>query len=732
MNAWLNHRIWSNHRIPQWSLCLAVAGLGLAACATPPPAAEAPVTKAAVPAVNPFAEPSTLPYQVPAFDRISNADFGPAFDQGMLEHRAEVDAIAANPEAPTFENTVVAMERSGQMLTRVATVFFSLASAHTNPDIQALQAQYAPKLAAHQDAIYLDPALYARVKQLYDRRESLALDAESLRLLERYHVDFVRAGARLGDSEKERLKAINAELSSLTTQFGTQVLKEVNAQAVLVDDLSRLKGLSAESVTAAAEAAKAAGKEGQWLITLQNTTGQPPLSSLDDRSLRQQIYQASIARGTHGNEFDNRAVVAKMVALRAERAELLGYVHHAAYVLEDETARTPEAVNAMLARLAPAAVANLRREAADLQEMIDAEGGGFQLAAWDWDYYAEKVRKARYDLDEAETRPYFQLDNVLENGAFFMANRLYGLSFKKRTDLPVYHPDVRVFEVSEADGSPLGLFYFDPFSRPSKRGGAWMNSLVSQSRLMGSLPVVTNNLNIPKPADGQPVLLTFDEANTLFHEFGHALHGLFSDVTYPSFAGTSVPRDFVEYPSQVHEMWTLWPEVMANYAKHHETGEPMPQALADKIKAADRFNQGFSTTEYLAAALLDQSWHQLSSGQATVDDVLAFESEALSAAGVKQDEVYPRYRSTYFSHIFAGGYSAGYYAYIWSEVLDAESVNWFKENGGLTRENGDWFRDQLLSKGGSVEAMTLFRNFRGREPSIEPLLERRGLQTTSR
>lgn len=722
-------RDWKRHRFPQWLLCLAAAGLVLAACTTTRPRFESYAEPApTVAPANPFASPSTLPYEVPPFDRITNADYAPAFDAGMAEHRKEIEAIASRSAAPTFDNTIVAMERSGQILNRVATVFFSLASTHTSPEIQALQADYAPKLSAHQDAIYLDAALYGRVKTLYGRRAELGLEPEALRLIERYHTDFVRAGARLSDADKERLKAINAELSTLTTQFGTQVLKEVNAQAILIGDVARLKGLPEESIAAAAEAAKAAGHEGQWLITLQNTTGQPPLAALDERALREQIFQASIVRGTHGDDFDNRAVVAKIVALRATRAALLGYEHHAAYVLEDETAKTPAAVNAMLARLAPAAVANARREAADMQKLIDAEGGGFDLAAWDWDYYAEKVRKARYDLDEAATRPYFELDHVLLDGAFFMASRLYGLSFRPRADLPVYHPDVRVFEVFEADGSPLGLFYFDPFARPSKRGGAWMNSLVSQSRLMGTKPVVTNNLNIPKPPDGQPVLLTFDQANTLFHEFGHALHGLFSNVTYPAFSGTSVPRDFVEYPSQVHEMWTLWPEVLAHYARHYQTGEPMPQVLVDKILAAEKFNQGFATTEYLAAALLDQSWHQLPPEQAKVSDVLAFENQALTTAGVKLDTVYPRYRSAYFSHIFAGGYSAGYYAYIWSEVLDAESVGWFKDNGGLKRENGDWFRAQLLSKGGSVDAMTLFRNFRGRDPSIEPLLERRGLR----
>jgi peptidyl-dipeptidase Dcp len=606
-------------------------------------------------------------------------------------------------------------------------VFFNLAGANTNDEIEAIQAQMAPRLSAHGDAIVLNDRLYARVRDLYERRASLGLDAESLRLLERYHTDFVRAGARLSAADKEKLKALNSELATLSTTFSQNVLKEVQASAVTVTDRAQLAGLSEGAISAAAEAAKAREVEG-FVLPLQNTSGQPPVSSLTDRGLRQRITEASLARGSRGGEFDNRAVVARIAELRAQRAALLGYPNHATYVLEDETALTTDAVNRMLGQLAPAAVANARREAADMQAMIDGEGGGFALAAWDWSYYAEKVRAQRYSFDEEQLRPYFELGSVLENGVFFAATQLYGITFHERTDLPVYHPDVRVFEVREANGQPLALFLADLYARDNKRGGAWMNEYVSQSGLFGTLPVVANHLNIPKPQEGQPTLLTFDEVTTLFHEFGHALHGMFSSVRYPRFAGTNVPRDFVEYPSQVNEMWAVWPEVLRNYARHHETGAPMPQELLDKVLATQKFNQGFATTEYLAAALLDQRWHQLAPGQAPgADGVLDFEANALREAGVDLAAVPPRYRTTYFSHIWGGGYSAGYYAYLWSEVLDADSVEWFKENGGLSRANGDHFRNSLLSRGGSIDAMQLFRDFRGRAPDINPLLVRRGL-----
>ena len=678
---------------------------------------------------NPFFTESTLPYRLPPFDRIEDAHYAPAFERGMAEQIAEIEAIASQSEPPTFENTIVPLERSGRLLERVASTFFSLASAHTNDAINEIRNEMAPRLAAHTDRILLHADLFARVRALYDQRESLALDDESRRLVEEYHVDFVRAGARLSDAEKERMQEINAELAALSSRFTQNVLDEVNASAVVVETREELAGLSENRIAAAAAAAAARGLENRYVIPLLNTSGQPALASLESRGLRERIMRTSLARGSHGGEYDNRAVITTMARLRAERAAMLGYPNHAAYVLERQTARTVEAVNERLASLTPPAVANARREAADLQAMANADGGGLELQAWDWSYYTEKVRADRYAFDASQLRPYFELDNVIENGVFFAASRLYGLTFEPRPELPVYHPDVRVWEVFDADGSPLGLFLGDFYARPSKRGGAWMNAYVSQSHLLGTSPVVANHLNVPKPPAGEPTLLTFEEVETLFHEFGHALHGFFSDVRHPYFAGTSVPRDFVEYPSQVNEMWAVWPEVLENYAVHHETGEPMPADLLDKVLATQQFNQGFATTEYLAASLLDQAWHQLPADEVpAAADVEAFEAAALEAAGVALEAVPPRYRSTYFSHVWSSGYSAGYYSYIWSEVLDADSVEWFKENGGLTRDNGDHFRRTLLSKGGSVDALTLFRNFRGADPDVRPLLERRGLR----
>jgi peptidyl-dipeptidase Dcp len=688
-------------------------------------AAKAPMT-----ADNPFAKPSTLPFQYPAFDKIKNSDYSPAFEAGMTEQVREVDEIATNRKEPTFENTIVALERSGQLLTRVSTVFFNLSGTNTNDEMEKIQAEMAPKLSAHQDAIALNPKLFARVDALYAKRDQLGLDAEGKRLVERYHTDFVRAGAKLNDADKAKLKGFNAELASLQTSFSQNLLKENNKSALVVDTKEELKGLSDGAIATAAEAAKKRGLEGKYVITLQNTSGQPALAQLENRAVRERLQKASVGRASHGGEFDNREILAKVAKIRAERAALLGYPDHATYVLEDETAHTVKAVNDRLSQLAPAAVANAKKEAADMQALIDKDKGGFQLAAWDWSYYAEKVRTQKYNFDESQLRPYFELDNVLQNGIFFAANKLYGISFKERKDLPLYHPDTRTFDVFDKDGKQLAIFIFDYYARDNKRGGAWMNEYVSQSGLFGTTPVVANHLNIPKPPKGEPTLLTFDEANTAFHEFGHALHGMFSNVKYPRFSGTSVPRDFVEYPSQVNEMWMTWPEVLKNYAKHYKTGAPIPQELVDKVLAAQKFNQGFATTEYLGAALLDQAYHQIKPDQApTADTVLTFEANALKKAGVDYAPVPPRYRSTYFSHIL-GGYSAGYYAYIWSEVLDADSVEWFKENGGLTRKNGDHFRDTLLSRGGSVDAMQLFRDFRGRDPDVKPLLERRGLNAT--
>ncbi|TCZ88997.1 M3 family metallopeptidase [Lysobacter sp. N42] len=693
-------------------------------------------TSKAQPAVNatanPFFAESTLPLQYPAFDKIKDTDFGPAFDRGMAEQLKEVEAIANNKAKPTFENTIVALEKSGRILSRAASVFFNLTGADTNPVREKLQAEYAPKFSAHSDAINLNPKLYARIKSLYDRRNDLGLDAESVRLIERYHTNLVRAGAKLSEADKAKLKAMNAELAQLGTKFSQNVLAEVNASAIVVDSRDELKGLSDEQIAAAAEAAKARKLEGKYVIALLNTTQQPALANLENRALRERIYKASIARGARGNEFDNRAIVSRVTKLRAERAQLLGYPTHAHYVLEDETAQTPEAVNSMLTKLAPAAVANARREGAELQAMIDKEQKAkgqptFQLEPWDWQYYAEKVRQAKYNFDESQLKPYFEMKNVLENGVFFAANQFYGLSFKQRTDLPTYHPDVLVYDVFDKDGKQLAIFLGDFYARPSKRGGAWMNSYVDQSRLMGTLPVVANHQNVPKPSEGKPTLMTWDEVTTMFHEFGHAIHGMLSDVKYPMFSGTSVPRDFVEYPSQVNEMWADWPSVLANYAKHHETGEPMPKELLDKVLASSKFNQGYATTEYLASTMLDQDLHQLTADKLPdADGVLAFEAASLKKNGLDYAPVPPRYRTTYFSHIM-GGYSAGYYAYIWSEVLDANTVQWIKQNGGLTRANGDHLRATLMSQGGSQDAMKLFRDFAGHEPKIEPLLERRGL-----
>ncbi|HEY0862177.1 MAG TPA: M3 family metallopeptidase [Pseudoxanthomonas sp.] len=693
--------------------------------------AATPATQAAQ-AANPFFAESPLPLHYPQFDKIKDSDFAPAFDAGMAEQLKEMEAIANNPAAPTFENTIIAMEKSGQVLDRATTVFFNLVGTDTNDARNKLRADYSAKFAAHGDAISLNPKLFARIKALYDQRNDLGLDAEGVRLIERYHTSFVRSGANLNDADKATLKKMNAELASLATTFSDNVLKEVNASAVVVDDVKQLDGLTEAQIATAAEVAKKRGLEGKYVLTLLNTTGQPPESQLTDRALRQRLHEASVARGSRGGEFDTTALVSRIMKLRADRAKLLGYPNHAAYGLEDQTARTPEAVNAMLGKLAPAAVANARREAADLQAMIDQEQKAkgqptFALEPWDWAFYSEKVRAAKYDFDESQLKPYFEMKNVLENGVFFAANQLYGLTFKERTDLPKYHPDTWTYDVFNADGSQLAIFIFDPYARDSKRGGAWMNSYVSQSGLTGDKPVVANHLNVPKPPAGEPTLMTWDEVTTTFHEFGHALHGMFSDVKYPYFSGTSVPRDFVEYPSQVNEMWADWPSILANYAKHHKTGEPMPQALLDKVIAASKFNQGFATTEYLGAAMLDQRWHQITADQVPdATGVMKFEAGALTADGINYTPVPPRYKTPYFSHIM-GGYSAGYYAYIWSEVLDANSVEWFKNNGGLKRENGDHFRKTLLSQGGSQDAMKLFRDFAGHDPKIEPLLEKRGL-----
>jgi peptidyl-dipeptidase Dcp len=681
-------------------------------------------------AENPLLSESSLPYHIPPFDKIKDEDFVPAIEQGMRDQLKEVETVADNSEKPTFDNTIVALERTGRLLDRAQRTFSNLNACNTNPTLQKIDKEMSPKLAAHRDEIFLNPKLFARVQQLYDNRDKLGLDPESAYLLERYYKDFIRAGAKLSDADKEKLKKMNAELATLQTQFEQNVLKEKNASSVVVDHKEDLSGLSNDQMASVTAAAKAEGKEGKFVIQLQNTTGQPLLGSLQNRQLRERIMQTSLGRNSHGGEFDTRDIVKRMAELRAEKAQLLGYANWAAYQLEDQTAHNVPTVNKLLGDLTPPAVANAKAEASDMQKIVDEEKGRFQIASWDWPFYSEKVRKARYAFDESELRPYFELNHVILDGVFFAANKEYGLTFKERHDIPVYQPDVRVFEVYDRDGKPLALFLGDYYARPSKRGGAWMNAYVQQSDLFGTKPVVANHLNIPKPPPGEPTLLTYDEVRTAFHEFGHALHGMFSNVKYPRFSGTSVPRDFVEYPSQVNEMWMSWPEVLKNYAKHYKTGEPIPQALLDKVVAAEKFNQGYKTTEYLSASLLDQAWHQLKPSDIPKDAV-AFEAEALKKAGVDFPPVPPRYRSFYFSHIFGGGYSAGYYSYLWSEVLDADTVEWFKQHGGLTRENGDRFRAMLLSRGGSADALGLFKNFVGRDPYIEPLLKRRGLDRTT-
>jgi peptidyl-dipeptidase Dcp len=674
---------------------------------------------------NPFALRSTLEYEMPDFSRINDESYLPAFYAGCEQQLGEVHEIIKQDEV-TFENTVVAMERSGQLLMRVLTVFYNKSSSDTSDRLDEIEEEVAPKLAAHMDAIRLNQELFGRIKHLHENRDSLELNNEDAWLLERYYMDFTHAGAHLTDAQREELKGLNEELSKLETLFGKNLLNDTNDLAVVVDDVAELDGLSENEIAACAAAAKSRGLEGKWLVGMVNFTGHPLLSSMKNRSLRERIMKNSLIKGARSNENDNRPIILQIVKLRAKRAELFGVKTHAEHVLQDRNAQNPENVHKMLKQIAPAAVRNARAEGADLQKAIDASGENYALESWDWDLYTEAVRMEKYNLDTTAMRPYFELERVLHDGVFFAANKLFGITFKERKDIVTYHPDARAFEVFNEDGSKLALFIGDFYTRDSKRGGAWMNNLVDQSHLLGQLPVVVNNLNVPKPPAGQPTLLTYDEITTLFHEFGHTLHGMLSDVKYPRFSGTSVERDFVEFPSQVNEMWLTWPEVLDNYARHYETGEKIPQEWVDNLKAASTFNEGHATTSYLAAAILDLAWHSLPA-DATVEDVEAFEAKAIADYGLDYGPVPTRYRSTYFSHIFAGGYSAGYYGYIWSEVLDADTVDWFKENGGLTRANGDHFRNTLLSRGGSINSMQMFRNFRGRDATIEPLLKRRGL-----
>jgi peptidyl-dipeptidase Dcp len=677
---------------------------------------------------NPLFVESTLPFHAPRFDLIRNEDYQPALEEGMRQNLAEIDVIAKQTTPPTFDNTIVAMEKSGALLNRAAKTFFGVIGANTNDTLQKVQEIEAPKLAAHNDAIYLNDQLYQRVKSVYDHRNAEHYTPEQLRLIERYHRDFVRAGAELSEADKVRMRALNQELSKLSTDFSNKLLAGTKAGALVVDNVSDLEGLSADEIQTAAQAAKDRGLTGKWVLPLQNTTQQPAQAELKNRAVRQRLFELSTTRTERGDTNDTRATIRRMAELRAEKAKLLGYPTWADYVLEPQGAKTPQNAIKLLTDLAPAAVARAHAEAADMQKLIDAQGGGFKLQPWDWQYYSEQVRRAKYNLDESQIMPYFELNDVLQNGVFFAANRLYGITFKERHDIPVYQPDVRVFEVFDANGQPLALWYCDYFKRDNKGGGAWMDQWVDQSALTGWKPVVYNVANFTKPAPGQPALLTYNDVTTMFHEFGHALHGMFSNAQYPTLSGTNVPRDFVEFPSQFNEHWALDPIVFANYAKHYQTGASMPVALVDKIKQSGTFNQGFETTELLEASLLDFAWHTLPAGSIPMD-VDAFEAEALKRYNVAVPEVPPRYRSTYFSHIWDGGYSAGYYAYTWSEVLDDDAYAWFREHGGLTRANGQRFRDMILSRGATEDAATMYRNWRGRDPNVEALLEQRGLKT---
>ena len=672
---------------------------------------------------NPFLVPSTLPYQLPPFAEITDEHYAPAIEQGMAEQLVEIQNITRRRDMPTFENTMVPLESSGQLLTRVLRVFYNKASADSNDATNALEEDLAPKLAAHEDAIKLDSALYWRIAQLHERRDELGLTPEQRYLVERHYTEMTLAGAGLDDDQKTRLSELNARLSTLTTRFEKNLLADTNELAIVIDDAAELDGLSPGEISAAAQAAADRGLDGKYLITLVLPTGHPWLESLTNRDVRERIMAASRARGSRGGEHDNREVLLEIVRLRAERAALLGFENHAAFVTADQTAQTPARVAEMLERLAPAAARNAAAEQAKLEALA-----GHPIEAHDWAFYNEKVRKADYDVDTSELRPYFEAERVLQQGVFAAATKVYGITFTERADLVGYHPEVRVFEVRNDDGSELGLYLLDLYTRDSKRGGAWMNELIGQNTLLGHPTIVVNNLNVPKPAAGEPTLLTYDEVNTFFHEFGHALHGLFAHVTYPRFTGTNVYRDFVEFPSQVNEMWMLWPEIVNDYAVHHVTGEPIPAEVLDRVRAAQLWGEGFATSEYLAAALLDQAWHTLSADEAAaVTDVAAFEAAALKRVGLDNPAVPTRYSSTYFAHTFSGGYDAGYYSYIWSEVLDADTVQWFEQNGGLARANGDRFRQYVLGLGGAGDPLDAYREFRGRDAVIEPLLERRGL-----
>jgi len=675
---------------------------------------------------NPFLNASTLPFQTADFSKIKDADFKPAIEVGIRQQLAEIKEIAENSAAASFENTLVAMEKSGLMLHRVNCVFNLLSGANTDSILQKVSEEVAPDLAAANDAIFLNTKLFKRVESIYNQKEQLKLDAESKRLVEFYYQRFVLSGANLSDAAKDSLKKLNGEEASLDAKYTNQLLAAAKAGALVVSDKAELAGLSDEEIDAAATAAKAAKQPGKWLISLQNTTQQPALQSLTVRATREKLLKASLNRAEKNDSNDTRATILRLATIRAEKAKLIGFPNFAALTLMDQMAKKPEAVEEFFDRLVPAATAKAQKEAAEIQELIDKQKGGFKLEPWDWNFYSEQVRKAKYNIDEAQVKPYFELNSVLQNGVFYAANQLYGLTFKERKDIPVYNKDVRVFEVFDKDGSSLALFYCDYFKRDNKNGGAWMDNLVGQSKLLGTKPVIYNICNFAKPADGQPALISFDDVTTMFHEFGHGLHGMFASQQYPSLSGTATARDFVEFPSQFNEHWASDPQVFKNYAKHYKTGEPMPQELVDKIKKAATFNQGYKLTEIIAAAALDMQWHTVTAGT-TIKNVDTFEKEALTKTHLNLSQVPPRYRSTYFLHIWSNGYSAGYYAYLWTEMLDDDAFAWFKEHGGLTRENGQRFRDMILSQGNTQDLATMYRNFRERDPDIQPMLENRGL-----
>jgi peptidyl-dipeptidase Dcp len=675
---------------------------------------------------NPFYAPSTLPFHAPPFDKIKDEDYQPAIEAGMAEELSEIQAIADNPAPPTFENTLVAMEKTGRLLQRARAAFGAVTGANTNPLLQKVRTEEAPKQAAHHDAIYLNAKLFARVAAVYQQRATLKLDGESLRLLEVTYDNFVRSGANLSEADKTELKKLNEEISTLSNRFSTKLLAATKDSAYVTTDKGALAGLSDAQIAAAAHAAESRKQEG-YVLPLQNTTQQPELGSVSVRATREALFEKSWNRAERGDANDTRDDIAHLAQLRARRAQLLGYPNHAAWKLGDQMAKTPEAALKFMDALVPGATAKAASEAKDIQDVIDAQKGGFALQPWDWDFYSEQVRKAKYDLDESAVKPYFELNNVLENGVFYAASQLYGITFHERKDIPVYQPDVRVFEVSNADGKPLALFYCDYFKRDNKQGGAWMGSFVEQSKLIGTLPVVYNVANFPKPAPGEPALISFTDVTTLFHEFGHALHGMFSDTEYPSLSGTATARDFVEFPSQFNEHWALYPTVFAHYAKHYRTGAPMPADLVAKIKNASRFNQGYKLTELVAAAQLDMQWHTLPAST-PLQQPDAFEKQALEKTHLLLSAVPPRYRSSYFSHIWGSGYSAGYYAYLWSEMLDDDAYEWFEEHGGLTRANGERFRAMVLSRGNTEELAKMYAAWRGKDPSVEPMMKYRSLQ----